>query len=304
MWREDLHPRDEYGRFRLKGVGGVFDRAAGGLANLRHAQVIAEYEALWQKQFNYYQPLKARGELTPELDAQWDRDIEKRNALERQIPEAHHKKLVPHQDGTWRKPSSDDGAHGLYDEKGRRLPPIVATGAVRVGDSPSGAPAYAMTRNEAIDYEEHVDLVAREGRDRFEDERDISPLWGGAWHKPGEYGPGRAPILRNDMGHEISALRPDRSRSKKHRDYAGAFTRAEMRLGRYMAKDSGGDPVELEVIGMRGEFRRPSADVAAFEYLNPLNPVGRRGLARGKRKRRQRVTWIQRLNARMEGDRG
>lgn len=304
MWREDLHPRDEYGRFRLRGAGGVFDRMAGGIVNHRHAQVIAEHEALWQKQFNYYQPLRKRGQLTPELDAQWDRDIKRRDALYRQLPEAHHKGLEPHQDGTWREPGKDRGEHGLFDEKGRRLPPIIATGAVRVGDSPTGAPEYAMTRSEAVDYNEHVDLIERTGVDKFEDEREISPLWGGAWHKPGEYGPGRRPVLRNDMGHEIGTLRPDPTRSRRHRNVSGAFARAEMRLDRYPARDASGDRYETEV-RRRGELvPKLSADEAAFEYLNPLNPVGRRGLARGKRKRKQQVTWIQRLNARMEGDRG
>jgi hypothetical protein len=297
MWRADLHPRDEYGRFRLKGAGGVLDRVAGAMTNQQHARNIAEVEALWQKQFNYYQPLQATGQLTPELDAQWDRDIKRRRALEKQLPPAHHKDLVPHDDGIWRKPDAPNDAHQIYDEKGRRLPPMVAKGAVRVGDSPNGAPGYALSREEEVDYEEMVDLIERNGVDRFANERTISPLWGGAWHQPGEYGPGRVPILRNDVGHEIGRLRPEPARSRRHRQRAGTLARAEYRgemVGRRWA-DAGAFPGTSY-----REYERPSDEVAGAQMISPLNPTSRRRSARVKRKREQTVTWIQRVNAQME----
>jgi hypothetical protein len=283
-WREDLHPRDEYGRFRLRGAGGIMDRVAGALINARHQKVIDEHEALWQKQFKYYQPLQKSGQLTPELDAQWDRDIERRDALQRQLPEAHKRGLVPHSDGTWRPPKGGN-EFNAYDEKGRRLPPMAVLGAVRVGDSPSGPPHSGLTDRELSDfYQDEDDALVR-----------ISPLWGGAWHRSGDYGPGRVPVLRDDMGFAITDLRPAPKKSKRHRDFSSAFWRAELR-----GEQVGARSVVMKVGNKYIQRERESPEVAGAQMISPLNPTSRRRSARVKRKREQTVTWIQRVNQRME----
>lgn len=194
MWIENLHPRDEYGRFKLSGGNSYWDKLKGGQANRVHAANIAELEASWSRQFYHFQPLKKAGKLTPEQDREWDRDIERRDALQAMLPDAHHRRMVPHQDGTWRYPRTSEYRakwDAVFDPEGRPVPHMALQGATRVGDHP-------------------------------DDE-------GGVWHKPGEYDAGRSPVLRNQFGHRMSRFLPEPKRSQEDRRKRGAFSRAESR---------------------------------------------------------------------------
>jgi hypothetical protein len=184
--------------------------------------------------------------------------------------------MRPHSDGTWRYPEQHrpQGVSRLaaFDERGRELPDAALAGRIRIGDHPSG-----------------------EGQGRG---RNMSPLAGGVWHTPGEYAPGGVPVPRNDYGHRMSQLMPEESKSRRHRSGAGTFVRAELRAERFAqshrvdrAASSPGDIYTTMA----------SADVQGGFLVSPLNPVGRRRTAGVKRKRQQSVTWVQRLNDRMEG---
>jgi len=275
MWRETLHPRDEYGRFRLLGPSGTFDRLAGALENQRHARNIHAWEQNQELQSRYWNRRKA-GMLTAEEDAHWDVIGEQAKGLLEQLPSAYHKGLRPEDDGTWRYPEKPQG--GAYDDRGRRLPHAAELGWTRVGDHPQRMVLRPGERAPG-----HGGVVR---------ERD-SPLAGGVWHRPGEYGPGRVPVLRNDFGHSMSQLEPELSKSHKRRQQAGTFARAEDRAERILGHRLR-DPQD--------ESSYPSsADVFGGFLASPTNPTGRRRSARKKRDRQQTVTWIQRLSDRMEG---
>ncbi|HEX8108483.1 MAG TPA: hypothetical protein VF516_12205 [Kofleriaceae bacterium] len=289
MWKEDLHPRDEYGRFRdfipgdRPGSMGTFDKLAGGLANRAHARTMEQHEALWQKQFNYYQPLQASGQLTPEIDAQWDRDIEMRDALRERLPEAGRRGLQPHDDGTWRYRDRPDVP---FDEHGKRLPRSAVLGYVRVGDT-GDEPAAGQ-----------------------------SELFGGYWHKPGArlHAAGGLPELYDDNGRRLSnttvralAGLPVTPPTVQHRRYEGAMYRAEVQAGirreltRYQRVPFTLPSGERSVLFSGRRVERDSPEVTGANMISPLNPTSRRRTARGQRKRQQTVTWIQRVNQQIEG---
>lgn len=286
MWKPDLHPRDEYGRFRLSGQSGVWDRLAGSVENQAHARTIAEHERLWERQFSHYQPLQAAGKLTPEMDAQWDRDIERRDALSRALPTAAHRHMVPHVDGTWRYPRTDEYRgrwDWVFDSEGRQIPRSALAGYTRVGNEPD----------------------ARTHPERYHGPGGPHPAEGGLWHDGGYY-PGGVPKLVNDWGHsfserrtrEILGLSTEPPKSRYHRDHRGAFVRGEMKAE---ARLSGAGETEKEVRRKGREVRTASPEVHGAYQNDPRNPVGRMRTAPGHRRRRQRTTWIQRLNAQMEG---
>lgn len=200
MWVPDLHPRDEYGRFRLSGPTG------------RHV---------------------------PSVDDHTFRDAAGR--------------VFDHRTGF--RVNSQAAREGWY----------------RVGDLPEGIARHAPGGD------------ARPG--------DASAR--GAWHKPGEYGPGKVPILRTEQGTMLSSLKPPDPRTFKHRQQRGAFARAELRaeaaLGHRLAD-------------RRDEFSYPgSADTFGGFLASAANPVGRRRTAPARRRRANRTTWIERVNTRMEG---
>jgi hypothetical protein len=115
----------------------------------------------------------------------------------------------------------------------------------------------------------------------------------GAWHRPGDYGPGRVPALVTEEGTPLSSLRPEDPRTFKHRDSRGARSRGELKAEKVLGR-------RLKDRHDEGSYPG-SADEFGFHLTNPTNPVGRRRTARKKRDRQQTVTWIQRLNAQMEG---
>jgi hypothetical protein len=206
MWKEDLHPRNEYGRFRLVGSAGVFDRMAAQASNAAHARAIAEYQHNQDIQHGYWLRREA-GQLTAAEDAHWDVLGAQAQTLYDRLPRAYTKLgLQPHDDGTWRDRRQPAVA---FDEQGRRLPRAAVLGWHRVGDHPD--------RDNP-----------RMNGSRWPGD---SPLAGGVWHPPGEYEPGRVPTLRNDYGHFIGSLQPDPSPSVRHRRQAGASVRAEDRAG-------------------------------------------------------------------------
>lgn len=260
MWVEHLHPRDEYGRFKLSGASGYWDRMLGSEANRTHAAHIAEIEASWQRQFTYFQPLQAAGKLTPEQDAEWDRDIERREALQKLLPMAYNRRLRPMDNGTWRFPKTDENRgkwQDVFDSEGNRVPHMALQGATLVGDRPDGRP-------------------------------------GGVWHRPGEYGPGHVPVLRNEFGARMTQLDPEESRSRKNRQVRGALSRAESRAEAAQS--------HWHLSRTDEESRGASAEIHGGYMLSPLNPVGRPRTARKKHQRKTSTdVWIRRLNAQMEG---
>ena len=104
------------------------------------------------------------------------------------------------------------------------------------------------------------------------------------------------PILRNDYGHRMGQLEPEPSASRQHRTYQGAFARAEDAITERLR--------DKEVRRKGREMRTASPEVHAVYQYDPRNPVGRRRTAPGHRRRQDRTTWIQRLNARMEDRNG
>lgn len=115
----------------------------------------------------------------------------------------------------------------------------------------------------------------------------------GAWHKPGDYGPGKVPALRTEEGTPLSSLKPEDPRTFQHRDRRGARTRGELKAEKVLGH-------RLKDPHDEGSYPG-SADEFGFHLNSATNPVGRRRTARKKRDRQQTVTWIQRLNAQMEG---
>lgn len=269
MWIEDLHPRDEYGRFRLTGASGRWDRMAGGLEGHAGAMAISEWETNQARQ-SHFLALRDAGQLTPEQDAEWDRLGERAAQIRDAIPKAYWKGMRPHDDGTWRYPPERRPrgvrSDAAFDERGRKIPSPALLGHVRVGDMPD--------------------------RGRSE----IGPLAGGAWHAPGEYWPGRVPLLRDDYGYRLSALEPKPSVSRQHRYDQGSFTRAETRAEKF-----GGHRAAPYSTRDDQFTTLASAEVQGAFMISPLNPVSRRRSARKKRDRKQTITWIQRLSDRMEG---
>lgn len=285
-WVEADHPRDEYGRFRLKGSAGVFDRPALAAEGRRFEAAIHAWENNQAMQARYSRRRDA-GLLTADEDRHWDVIGPQAKALLDALPRAYHRGMRPGPDGFWYHQNPDTGIRSgaPYDSQGRRVPTVAAKGWVRVGDRPDRVEVEPGTGGS------HHNEVVR-GQD--------SPLAGGVWHRPGEYGPGRVPILRNDFGHPMNQLQPDPAKSRKHRRDEGAFARAEDRADRALfdhrarvAYDSKGRPYR----------RQPgvSSDVFAGFLLDPRNPVHRRRTARQQRNRQQNVTWVQRLNAQIEG---
>jgi hypothetical protein len=281
MWRPDLHPRDQYGRFRLKGMSGVYDRLAGGVEAYHHGKLINEWQANSAQQERYWYAREA-GQLTPEQNADWDVLAERAAQIRDQIPRAYWMGLRPHGDGTWRNPERP-GVEA-FDERGRRIPLAAIRGWIRVGDDPR---RREVGRGERV---MHNDVGPMH-----------SPLSGGVWHKPGETLPGGLPNLRSDYGapygeqavRELAGLRK-KPKTREHRDEFGAFGRAEVRAER---------GVSNRVTRLnRDEYR--GGDVVGAKMISPLNPTGRRRSARVKRKREQTVTWIQRVNEQMENRRG
>jgi hypothetical protein len=265
MWREFEHPRDEYGRFRLKGATGRWDRLAGAVEVRAQAGKLAEYHAAGQELAGFSGPFVPGARSV----------LERHRALKRSLPQAVWQGLAPHDDGTWRHPDRPSGA---YDSEGRRLPSAATAGWIRVGDHPervvvkSGEPAPG-----------HGGAVF---------DRD-SPLAGGVWHKPGEYDPGRVPVLRNDFGALMGSLAPPQARSRRIRSDRGAYARAEARA----------EATDRRVVGERFDRSRAQrgGDVQGGFLASPLNPVGRRRSARKRRDRAQTMTWVQRINDRIEG---
>lgn len=268
MWKPDLHPRDEYGRFRLSGASGTWDRLAGRVEAHAHGRAIAEYQANQARQ-DVLTDRRHAQTLTDAEDAEWDVLGERATHLARNVlPKAYHMGQRPHDDGTWR---SQPG-HRQYaptNALGQTLPPMLLAGAVRVGDHPEGR-------------------GINEGG-----KRNASPQANGVWHRPGEYAPGRVPILRNDWGHPMGQLMPKPSQSREHRNYHGAFARAEYAITERLH--------DKDVRRKGREVRTASPEVHAVYQHDPRNPVGRRRTAPGHRRRQDRTTWIQRLNAQMEG---
>lgn len=254
MWVERLHPRDEYGRFRLSGATGHFDRLAARVEAQGMARHIEAYRQAGRELAEFSSPFapEAAGALA------------RRKAAKANLPRAWLHNMVLHTDGTWRDPERPGVA---YDSEGLRLPPAAVRGWTRVGDNPD-----ATVRQE----------------DSF--------LAGGVWHEPGQYYPGRVPKLVDDYGHTISRFRPGKAKTRTHRERRGAFVRAEMRAERF-----GG---HRAAPGSTREFPASAlapAEIQGAFMASPLNPVGRRRSARVKQQRQQNVTWVQRLNARMEG---
>lgn len=269
MWVENLHPRDDYGRFKLSGRAGFWDRLAGAEANQAHARNIAEYEANQRRQ-NQFSAKRDAGTLTDAEDREWDVLGERANQLARTIlPRAYQTGLRPQDDGTWRRPGDRSTA---YDSQGRRLPMVLGEGVRRVGDHPG----YGKGPDDP--------QIPRSGN---------SDLAGGVWHRPGEYAPGKVPILRNDFGHRMGQLDPQESRSRRSRQASGTFMRAELKAEKVLERRLRDPEDESSYPG--------SADVFAYRLMSPVNPVGRRRTARKKRDRKQTATWIQRLSAQMEG---
>lgn len=281
MWRADLHPRDQYGRFRLKGMSGVYDRLAGGIEAYQHSRVIDEWEANSAQQKRYWHAREA-GQLTPEQDADWDALIARATQIRDQLPKAYWMGLRPGTDGAWRDP--ERWGIQAFDERGRRLPPAVVRGWIRVGDDPQ---RREVGRGERVGYHDVGPMD--------------SPLSGGVWHKPGEMLPGGLPDLRSDYGapygeqavRELAGLRK-KPKTREHRDEFGAFGRAEVRAERGVSNRI----TRFNREGYRG------GDVVGARMISPLNPTGRRRSARVKRRREQAVTWIQRVNEQMENRRG
>lgn len=260
MWKPDLHPRDEYGRFRLSGQGGAWDRLAGRVEVQAHARAIAEYHAAGRELGRF-----------PNINDPAARPaVERSRAAKRALPEAFFAGGMPGDDGFWR-----DRRNRPTNAFGELLPPMLTAGAVRVGDHPGGR-------------------GIGEGRGAGA----VSSQANGVWHRPGEYGPGRVPILRNDWGHPMTQLEPEPSRSRRDRSHRGAFVRGEIKASERLY---GGEGYEKEVRRRGREVRTSSAEVHGAYQNDPRNPVGRMRTAPGHRRRRQRTTWIQRLNAQMEG---
>jgi hypothetical protein len=144
-------------------------------------------------------------------------------------------------------------------------------GWFRVGDLPAGIAEYAPGGQ------------ARPG--------DASSR--GAWHRSGDYHPGGVPRLVTEEGTPLSSLKPKDTRSYAHRKESGTFARAELRAERALGH---------RLSDRRDEYSYPgSADVFGDHLASSLNPVGRRRTLPARRKRQQRTTWIQRINAQMEG---
>lgn len=265
MWKPDLHPRDEYGRFKLSGGSGVWDRLAGRMEGQAHANAIAEFNASGRElsRFPSITDPAARAAL------------ERRRRAKRQLPEAFWQGRMPHDDGFWRGGQGPNRNHPT-NALGQFLPPMLVQGAVRVGDHPNG---YGMGNHP-----------------------DASPQSNGVWHVPGEYGPGRVPILRNDYGHRMGQLEPEPSPSRRHRTARGAFARGENKANaREFGAAEEGKQFTRRVGGRRIPVRTASSEVHGAYQLDPRNPVGRMRTAPGHRRRQHRTTWIQRLNAQMEG---
>lgn len=276
-WVERLHPRDEYGRFRLGGVGGVFDRLAAQADAHQSARLIDEYEANWRRQFDYFQPLQAAGKLTPELDRQWDADVARRAELERLIPPAHGKHMEPHVNGFWyyRQDYAPGQVHIPHDRNGLRLPRAAVMGWTRVGDHPNRRETDGVGRVLMHDVTP-----------------EMSPLSGGVWHAPGDYNPGRVPRLVNDYGHPMTQLDPELARSRRYRDRLGRAARLETHLERNFIRDSSGDTAQVER-RRRGKIvqQRESTDYAVARLLDPRQPLSRVHSARSRQKRK-RSNWI------------
>jgi hypothetical protein len=199
MWVERLHPRDEYGRFKLGGLSGHWVPS--------NSDRLARY--------------------------------------------AH---------------SVEDSSTGF-----RVDTPAMREGWTRVGDLPDTVGTYAPGT-----FPRKGDASAR-----------------GAWHRPGDYWPGKIPALVTETGTPLSSLKPADPRTHRHRDRRGANSRAELKAEKVLGRRLK-DPHD--------ETSTPiGADEFAYRLMSPANPVGRRRTARKKRDRQQTVTWIQRLNARMEG---
>jgi len=275
MWREFQHPRDEYGRFRLGGPTGTWDRLAGQVEARAALKLIREWDANQAEQTRLNN-LFETGKITPAQEREWDRLGERATAIRDLIPRAHWKGMRPHDDGTWRHPGGDSRI--AYDANGRPLPMGAAAGWVRVGDHPE---RVVIKRGER--------MPGHGGAVREFD----SPLMGGVWHKPGDMLPGQLPRLVNDWGAAMTHLQPEEARSRRYRYREGALGRAEMRA----------EATDRRVVGGRLDRRRTEggADVQGGFLVSPLNPVARRRSARKKRDRQQTVTWIQRLSDRMEG---
>jgi hypothetical protein len=268
MWKPDLHPRDEYGRFRLVGGSGHWDSIAGSVEAHAHARAIAEYEANQARQ-SLFVAKRDAGTLTAAEDAEWDRLGERATHLARHVlPKAYHMGHRPDTQGFWFDP---EGRHHRTNAAGQTLPLMLVEGAVRVGDHPRG--------------------YGRSPR--------MSPQAGGVWHRPGEYGPGRVPILRNDYGARMTQLEPEPSPSRRHRGQRGAFGRAEQRAEQRLYAPGEGGHKEFRRQGRAVKVASPEVH-GAYQH-DPRNPVGRMRTVPGHRRRQQRTTWIQRINAQMEG---
>lgn len=265
MWKPDLHPRDEYGRFKLKGESGAWDRLAARVEGQAHARTIAEFHASGEE----------LGRFASIADPAARPALERHRRAKRQLPEAFWQGRIPHDDGFWRGGGGPNRNHPT-NALGQFLPPMLVQGAVRVGDHPSG---YGMGGHP-----------------------DASPQSNGVWHVPGEYGPGRVPILRNDYGNRMSQLEPEPSPSRRHRSQRGALARGEMKAN---AREFGAAEEAKDFTRRTGGRRIPmktaSAEVHGAYQNDPRNPVGRMRTARKKRQRVSTTTWIQRLNAQMEG---
>jgi hypothetical protein len=257
VWKPDLHPRDEYGRFRLSGQSGVWDSLAGRVETQAHARTIADYHAAGRE----------LGRFPNITDPAARPALERSRAAKRALPEAFFAGGMPHDDGFWR-----DRHNRATNAFGELLPPMLVAGAVRVGDHPQGRG------------------INERGT------RNASPQANGVWHRPGEYWPGRVPILRNDYGHPMGQLMPEPSASRQHRTHHGAFARGEIKASERLQGAYG-----KEVRRRGREVPTTSPEVHGAYQNDPRNPVGRMRTVPGHRRRQRRTTWIQRINAQMEG---
>lgn len=319
-WRPDLHPRDEFGRFKLKGSGGILDRMAAQAEAHHFARQETEYRRLGARHSELGNIAHNHPHAyTSALRAEHERLTEQVNEVYNALPPAFHMGMRPHDDGYWylsrdriglidpdlpadatrpggNKLASIVFAHTRtpHDAQGRRIPRAATRGLVRVGDKPGYDPA-----------------------DRFEyhGPGGVHPAAGGLWYSPrDDRYPGGIPKLYSDEGTsfgEVSVremLQVPESRARRHRDRFGTGARMEQRVERYPAFVPGTDDrAETEVLRRGKAFgrrERESSDMTAARLLDPRQPLSRMHTARTRYRRQQDTTWIHRLNARMEGERG
>lgn len=298
-WREELHRRDEFGRFAFKGLGGVLDRMAAQAEAHHYARQIAEYERLREEHGALYSRyINDRGNAA--LERETEQAAERVNTVFRALPAAYRRfGMVPHDDGFWypsrerlgsidpKVPSDATRPEGNkwmdvaphhtttpHDAQGRRVPRPAVLGYTRMGDYPRYDP---------------------QARFEFHGPGGQHPAVGGMWLPPGRQTyPGGVPNLLSDEGYAIGEVSmreilgvPD-ARSREHRNRAGRFSRAEMRAERIQAH---------HFDEATGVTRGPSADVFGGFLTSPVNPVGRRRTARVKLQRK-RTTVAQRPSER------